>query len=163
MPNVVTQTIAVYPVVRKFLAKHYPIAPFALKAANNPFAAYLLNALDSYQCKKEVKDFKKLTATLDVSMTKSQIREYYYAKHFNQQKLVRFNEFVKQTFLQVASREMAARIESGKGLYDKGVYEAARMILDRYDLTEDEMGLDTLVRYYYNQQEALSAQQPAAW
>jgi len=153
-----TQSIQVLPLVRKFLSKHYNIDSFQLSAINNPFAAFLLNSLDSYPSKDEIKEFAELTDTLSVSMTKKQVRYHGYGRHFNQQKVVSFNRFVRQTFMQVAAREMAVRVEMGQGVYD-----AARNILKRYDLSEDDLGFDSLVRYYYAYQKTINELSVAAW
>lgn len=138
-----TETIRVAPLVRKFLSKHYDTFPFRLHGKNNPYGAFLINSLDNLPAKESFRQYESLTAEMQVSLTDNQIRTQKNARHFNPQKLIAFNAFVQQSFLQMATREMVVRVETGEK-----VIRAAELILKRYDMTEDDLSLDTLVRYY---------------
>jgi hypothetical protein len=158
MSTGLTQSIQVLPLVRKFLAKHYTIEPFQLSAINNPFAMFLLNSLDVYPSKEEVQGFDKLSATLEVSMTKKQVRYHGYGRHFNQKKVFAFSSFVRSYFMQVAVREMDVRVQKGES-----VVKAAQAILKRYDLSEDELSLDSLTRHFRAYNKTINELVVAAW
>lgn len=143
MSTLLTESIRVAPLVRKFLSKHYDVTPFRLYAQNNPYAAFLLNSLDSYPSKEPFKEYQKLSDSLQVTLSDHQVRTLHNARYFSQQKLVAFNSFVSQNFMQMATREMLVRVETGQM-----ITQAARHILARYELSEDDLSLDALIRYY---------------
>lgn len=141
--------IPVSPIVYKFLALHYSIKPFLIQGggnrAFNPYSEFLNNGLDRYRYldAAEPTSYSKLTARLTVAVSGAKSR-YGFGAHLTPAKIWSFNEFARRSFMQQLVADARLRATYG----DK-VQDSITAFLRRYTLTEEELPLDTAMRYYH--------------
>ncbi|GAB2571921.1 hypothetical protein [Spirosoma areae] len=139
-----TYVIPVYPLVEKFLSAQYDTQPFMLTANSNPYAGFLYASLERYghMDAKLPRKYHRLTATLTVGVP-HWVSRYGAGAKLTPQKISVFNDFVSQLFFEKLTAEVAMRMEFGAGLK-----ASVQRFLDRYGITEEELSLDTVLRYY---------------
>lgn len=143
MPQYLTMSIPVYPVVRKFLAAHYDTQPFLISYYGNPFGAYLQACLDRYPTPEVPSRYYRLSDRLEVGLSVGAARSRF-GRNLSPVKIVAFNQFVKRSFIDRLVSETTVRMAYGENTTDSIAH-----ILNRYELSEDEMPLDSAIRYYY--------------
>ncbi|KAB7728143.1 hypothetical protein F5984_20575 [Rudanella paleaurantiibacter] len=153
MSSLKTQPIPVYPVVLKFLQFHYGTGPLVIAYDLNPYSSFLRACLDRYPTRTIPRKYRRLTASLMVGMSHWEAR-HGFGSNLSPQKILDFNEFVKMSFLDKLVGEVRIRTECGMELN-----EAVMRILQRYELSEDELPLLTVLRYYYRHQKRHTAQE----
>lgn len=145
-PSRVTFDIKVYPLVAKFLAHHYNTKPFEVSNVSNPYSSYLYACLDRYDHRdtQQLQPRKKsrLTATLTIGISRWRIKSFA-GGQISAHKVSCFNDFAKQMFFEKLTSEVALRTALGMGLK-----AATERFLHRYDISEDELSIDTALRYY---------------
>lgn len=141
----VTFEIPVYPLVKKFLAYHYNTSPFEVSNIRNPYSSYLYACLDRYDYRDTVlpKKYNRLTETMTLGVASWRNRSFAAGK-ISPTKVSCFNDFVRQTFFERLTQEVALRTSLGAGLG-----ASVERVLNRYGLTEDELSLRDALRYYY--------------
>lgn len=139
-----TYDIPVYPLVEKFLSAQYDTKPFMLTAYSNPYAGFLYASLDRYghMDAKTPRKYNRLTATLTVGVP-AWVARYGAGAKLTPQKISVFNDFASQLFFEKMTAEVAIRMQFGAGLK-----ASVLRFLDRYGISEDELSLDTVLRYY---------------
>ncbi len=144
-----TYEIPVYPFVEKFLSAQYDTAPFMLSGTgsgygSNPYASFLYASLAryGYQDDELPRKYARLTARLTVGISAWVVRHGAGAK-LTPAKISAFNDFVGQLFYEKLTEEVALRTSFGAGLR-----QSAQRFLDRYGITEEELSIDTVLRYY---------------
>lgn len=144
--RVLTFDIQVYPLVAKFLAHHYQTRPFEVSNVSNPYSSYLYACLDRYDHRdtQQLQPRKKgrLTATLTIGVSRWRVKSFA-SGQISAHKVSCFNDFVKQMFFEKLTHEVALRTALGMGLK-----AATERFLKRYELSEDELSIDTALRYY---------------
>jgi hypothetical protein len=142
MPQYLTIEIPVYPVVQKFLAYHYRTSPFVVAYGGNPYGTYLQACLDRFPTQEVPRRYGRLTGRMVVGIPLSSAR-HRFGRNLSAVKIMAWNKFVLRSFLDQLMRETAVRLEYGETLTT-----ALSRVLERYHLSEDELSLDTLIRYY---------------
>lgn len=154
-----TFEIRVYPLVKKFLAYHYATAPFEVSNIRNPYSSYLYACLDRFDHRdtKLPRKYEQLTDTLTLGVANWRSRAFG-AGLISPTKVSAFNDFVRQLFFEKLTAEVALHTAFGAGLK-----VATQRFLDRYGISEDELPIDTALRYYArHRQRMLAAGQPVA-
>jgi hypothetical protein len=144
--RVTEMSIRVYPLVKKFLAYHYDIAPFPVASLGNPYATYLHAQLDRRDHRDSCdlpKKYNKLTDKLTIGV--GEWRGRMFGSHsISAYRVAAFNDFARQMFFDKLTVEVSIRTSLGEGLK-----AAMQGFLDRYEITEDELPIKTAIEYYY--------------
>ena len=109
----------------------------------NPYAAYLHACLERYARPVESVRYARLTDELTIGISQWQVRHGFGGK-LSPEKLAAFDGIVRQGFLSSALLETALRVKHGAA-----IVPTLTEILARYDFTEDDIPLETMVRYFY--------------
>ncbi|UHG93451.1 hypothetical protein [Spirosoma oryzicola] len=139
-----TFTIPVYPLVLKFLSSQYNTEPFTLGGYSNPYAGFLYNSLDRY-CHFDTRlprKYSRLTAELTIGIP-AWVQRYGAGAKLTPQKISVFNDFVRQMFFEKMAEEVTLRMS-----YGMGIKASVERFLNRYGITEEELSLQTALRYY---------------
>ena len=146
-------SIPVYPLVAKFLSAQYTVTPFRLGAYENPYAGFLYNSLDRYGHRdtRLPRKYDRLTARLSISIPRW-VGQYGAGTKLTPQKISVFNDFVRQLFFEKMTAEVALRMSFGHA-----IKPSVEQFLDRFGITEEELPLETALRYYNRYRQRMKA------
>lgn len=144
MPAVKTLSIPVYPLVQKFLTAQYGDSPMLLSANSNPYAGFLYASLERYNYidAKKPRKYEALSSSLAIAIPAWVVR-YGNGGKLTPQKISVFNAFVLKLFYEKMTSEVAIRMSFGGGLR-----RSVELFLLRFGITEEELSMDTALRYY---------------